>query len=66
MNCEIIDYSTVIIPFGKYKGKKVQEVAEIKSSKGFETGKDYLKWLKEKIPIRSKKLEEAIDLYLEE
>ena len=66
MNCEIVDYSTVLMPFGKYKGKRIEDIASIKSNTGFEKGKDYLRWLLEKIPLRSHILQEAIEHYLEE
>ena len=66
MNCEITDYSTVLMPFGKYKGKTIEDIADIKSSNGFEKGKDYLRWLLEKVPLRSNILQEAIEHYLEE
>jgi uncharacterized protein (DUF3820 family) len=66
MNCEITDYSNVLMPFGKYKGKRIKEIAEIKSSNGFEKGKDYLRWLLEKIPLRSHILQESIEYYLDE
>ena len=66
MNCEITDYSNVLMPFGKYKGKTIEDIADIKSSNGFEKGKDYLRWLLENISLKSQILQEAIEHYLDE
>ena len=66
MNCEITDYSAVIMPFGKYKCKTIHQIVEIKSSGGFGKGKDYLQWLLDKVPLRSETLKETIVHYLEE
>ena len=57
-------YKSVVMPFGRYKGKKVYDIASIKDGNGFELGKNYLMWVNENVQITNKLLEETIDFYI--
>ena len=59
-----IKYKSVVMPFGRYKGKKVYDIASIKDGNGFELGKNYLIWVNENFQITNKLLEETIDFYI--
>ena len=59
-----IKYKSVVMPFGRYKGKKVYDIASIKDGNGFELGKNYLMWVNENVQITNKLLEETIDFYI--
>jgi len=58
-------YKSVVMPFGRYKGKKVYDIASIKDGNGFELGKNYLMWVNENVQITNKLLEETIDFYID-
>ena len=60
-----IKYKSVVMPFGRYKGKKVYDIASIKDGNGFELGKNYLIWVSENVQITNKLLEETIDFYID-
>ena len=60
-----IKYKSVVMPFGRYKGKKIYDIASIKDGNGFDLGKNYLRWVSEHVPIKNKLLEETIDFYIE-
>ena len=61
----LLKYKAVVMPFGRYKGKKIYQIAKIKDGNGFELGKSYLKWISENIEITNQLLEETINFYLE-
>ena len=64
MKFKSLKYQSVVMPFGKYKGKKIYDIAKIKDGNGFELGKAYLTWLNENIPITNELLEETIVFYI--
>ena len=60
----LLKYKAVVMPFGRYKGKKIYQIANIKDGNGFELGKEYLIWVSENIEIKNPLLEETIDFYI--
>ena len=41
----LLKYKAVVMPFGRYKGKKIYQIVNIKDGNGFELGKEYLTWV---------------------
>ncbi len=64
MQFKSLKYKAVVMPFGRYKGKKIYEIASIKDGNGFKIGIAYLTWVSENIPIKNDLLEETIDFYI--
>ena len=60
----LLKYKAAVMPFGRYKGKKIYQIANIKDGNGFELGKEYLKWIMENVELKNQLLEETIDFYL--
>ena len=65
MKLKSIKYKAVVMPFGRYKGKAIYDIATIKDGNGFELSKNYLRWISENVHIKNKLLEETIDFYIE-
>ena len=59
-----IKYKAVVMPFGRYKGRKIFDIASLKDGNGFELGKNYLMRVNENVQITNKLLEETIDFYI--
>ena len=57
-------YKPVVMPFGRYKGRQIYDIAKIKDGNGFELGKEYLKWIMENVELKNQLLEETIDFYI--
>ena len=60
----LLKYKAVVMPFGRYKGKKIYQIVNMKDGNGFELGKEYLIWVSENIEIKNPLLEETIDFYI--
>ena len=57
----LLKYKAVAMPFGRYKGKKIYQIANIKDGNAFEIGKQYLTWISENVDIKNQLLEETIN-----
>jgi uncharacterized protein (DUF3820 family) len=64
MKFKSMKYQSVVMPFGKYKGKKIYDIVKIKDVNGLESGKAYLTWVNENITITNELLEETIVFYI--
>ena len=62
----LIKYKAAVMPFGRYKGKRIYQIAAIKDGNGHEIGKEYLKWMMENVETKNAFLEETIAFYLDE
>ena len=56
-------YKDVVIPFGKYKGSRVYDIAVLKDRYYMPIGKTYLKWVSDNVEIKDKVLKKCIEFY---
>ena len=56
-------YKDVRIPFGKYKGNTIYDIAVLKDRYYMPVGKKYLKWVLENVEIKNALLKECIEFY---
>ena len=56
-------YKDVKMPFGKYKGIKLYDIAQIHDSYYFYEGQHYLTWVSSNMEIKNDLLKEAIEFY---
>ena len=56
-------YKNIKIPFGKYKGSTIYDIAVLKDRYYMPIGKKYLKWVSENCDIKDKLLKEAVEFY---
>lgn len=55
-------YKNVVMPFGKYKGMSIYNIAMHKD-RHEQVGKNYLRWVLKNVEIKDKLLKEVIEFY---